>query len=158
MHLNISGKEKVAKLIGESIVKLMSREKVTPFILKWREEQKDPHHKVNEDNPTNDVSDGTTPEASRSTKKLEEKQSKSGNPVLTTSTAQDQAEGIIVPIMSNDQPVATPQSIGALDSLTVQDAISNDPEEAKKECKKRNSVSSTLDSLTVQVTEQKLTP
>jgi len=31
MHLHISGREKVAKLIGESIKKLMSRKEVTPF-------------------------------------------------------------------------------------------------------------------------------
>jgi hypothetical protein len=35
MHLNISGKVKVAKLMGESIVHHMSKENVTPFILKW---------------------------------------------------------------------------------------------------------------------------
>jgi hypothetical protein len=71
--------------------------------LKWRVEQKCPHQKVNEDNPTNYVSDGTTLKASGSPKKLEETQSKSGNPVLTTSAAQDQAEGISVLITSNDQ-------------------------------------------------------
>jgi hypothetical protein len=53
---------------------------------------------------------------------------------------------------------ATPQSTGTLDSLTVQDAISNDPEEAKKECNECNSATGAIDSLTVQDTEQKLTP
>jgi hypothetical protein len=42
LHLNISGKEKMAKLIGENIKKLMSRKEETPFILKWEENQKDP--------------------------------------------------------------------------------------------------------------------
>lgn len=62
MHLNISGKEKVAKLMGESIVQRMSKEEVTPFILKWKEEQSDPLHTETEDNPTPDVDDVTTPD------------------------------------------------------------------------------------------------
>jgi hypothetical protein len=33
-HLNISGKENMAKLIGENIKKLMSRKEETPFMLK----------------------------------------------------------------------------------------------------------------------------
>jgi lysophospholipase L1-like esterase len=106
MHPNISGKEKVAELIRESIVQLMSRKKETPFILKWREEQKDPHQKVTEDNPTNDVSDGTTPEATGSSKKLEETQSKSGNPVLTTSTAQ-----INAPTRTSNRVKKTPTTL-----------------------------------------------
>jgi hypothetical protein len=62
MHLNISGKEKVAKLMGESIVQRMSKEEVTPFILKWKEEQSDPLHTETEDNPTPDVNNVTTPD------------------------------------------------------------------------------------------------
>jgi hypothetical protein len=62
MHLNISGKEKVAKMIGKSIVQLMSKEKVTPFILKWKEEQSDPHQTETEDNQTPDVNYVTSPD------------------------------------------------------------------------------------------------
>jgi len=42
LHLNISGKEKMAELIGENIKKLMTRKEETPIILKWEENQKDP--------------------------------------------------------------------------------------------------------------------
>jgi len=47
MHLHISGKEKVAKLTGQSIKKLMSRKEEAPFILKWKDELKDPHLEKN---------------------------------------------------------------------------------------------------------------
>jgi hypothetical protein len=57
LHLNISGKEKMAELIGENIKKkLMLRKVQTPIILKWEENQKDPTHKeakeklINDDN------------------------------------------------------------------------------------------------------------
>jgi hypothetical protein len=53
MHLNVSGKEKVAKLIGESIKKLTTRKKGTPLVLKWKEEQEDPQQKETENTPTN---------------------------------------------------------------------------------------------------------
>jgi hypothetical protein len=42
LHLNISGKEKMAELIGENIKKLMARKEETPILLKWEENQKDP--------------------------------------------------------------------------------------------------------------------
>jgi len=41
LHLNVSGKEKMARLIGENIKKLMSRKEEKPFILEWEENQKD---------------------------------------------------------------------------------------------------------------------
>ena len=55
LHVNISGKEKMAKLIGENIKKLMSRKEETPFILKWEENQKDPTQKEAKEKLTNDV-------------------------------------------------------------------------------------------------------
>jgi hypothetical protein len=42
LHLNISGKEKIAELIGESIKNLITRNEETPIILKWKENQKNP--------------------------------------------------------------------------------------------------------------------
>jgi lysophospholipase L1-like esterase len=62
MHLNISGKEKLARMLEESIVQLMAKKTVTPYILKWKEKQSDPHQAETEDNPTHDVNDVTTPE------------------------------------------------------------------------------------------------
>ena len=56
LHLNISGKEKMAELIGENIKKLMSSKEETPIILKWEENQKNPTQKeakeklINDDN------------------------------------------------------------------------------------------------------------
>jgi hypothetical protein len=55
LHLNISGKEKMAKLIGENIKKLMSRKEDTPFILKCEENQKDPTQNEAKEKLTNDV-------------------------------------------------------------------------------------------------------
>jgi hypothetical protein len=36
-HLNISGKEKMAELIGENIKKFLVRKEENPVILKWEE-------------------------------------------------------------------------------------------------------------------------
>jgi hypothetical protein len=55
LHLNISGKEKMAKLIGENIKKLMSRKEETPFNFKWEENQKDPAQKEAKEKLTNDA-------------------------------------------------------------------------------------------------------
>jgi hypothetical protein len=41
-HLNISGKENIAELIGESIRNLSIRKEETPIILKWKENQENP--------------------------------------------------------------------------------------------------------------------
>jgi len=71
MHLNILGKEKMAKLIGDSIKTPMTRKKETPFILKWKEEQEDPHQRETENTPTN-VNKGTKLKAAGSTKRHEE--------------------------------------------------------------------------------------
>jgi hypothetical protein len=55
LHLNFSGKEKMAELIGGNI-KLMARKEETAIILKWEENQKDPTQKevkeklINDDN------------------------------------------------------------------------------------------------------------
>jgi hypothetical protein len=40
MHQNISGKGKVAKLVGKTL-KNHDKTNKTPFILKWKEEQED---------------------------------------------------------------------------------------------------------------------
>jgi hypothetical protein len=37
LHLNISGKEKMAELIAKNIKKLLVGEEETPFFLKWEE-------------------------------------------------------------------------------------------------------------------------
>jgi hypothetical protein len=42
LHLNISGKEKIAELIGESTKNLIIRKEETPIILKWKENQENP--------------------------------------------------------------------------------------------------------------------
>ena len=55
LHLNNSGKEKMAKLIGNNIKKLMSRKEETPFILKCEEKQKDPAQKEAMEKLTNNV-------------------------------------------------------------------------------------------------------
>jgi len=55
LQLNISGKEKMAKLIEENIKILMLRKEETPFILKWKENQKDPTQKEAKEKLTNDV-------------------------------------------------------------------------------------------------------
>jgi hypothetical protein len=55
LHLNISGKEKMAKLIVENIKKLMSGKEETPFILKSEENQKDPSQKEAKEKLANDV-------------------------------------------------------------------------------------------------------
>jgi lysophospholipase L1-like esterase len=55
LHLNNSGKEKMAKLIGDNIKKLMSRKEETSFILKWEENQKDPAQKEAKEKLTNDI-------------------------------------------------------------------------------------------------------
>jgi hypothetical protein len=57
--LYTAGKETLAKQIEEIIVQRMSRERTVPLILKWKEDQSDPHQKESEDNPTPDV---TTPD------------------------------------------------------------------------------------------------
>ena len=56
MHLNISGIEKMAELIGENIKKkkLMARKEETPIILKWEENQKDPTQKEAKEKLIND--------------------------------------------------------------------------------------------------------
>jgi hypothetical protein len=86
----ISGKEKVAKLIGESIKKLMSRKKETPFILKW-EEQEDPHQKETVNIPTTLVNKGTQLNATGSSKRHEETQDQIRKPLPTTTTDQNNA-------------------------------------------------------------------
>jgi hypothetical protein len=41
LHLNISGKEKMANHIGERIINLLKRQKSPPIVLKWQEDPKD---------------------------------------------------------------------------------------------------------------------
>jgi len=55
LHLNNSGKEKMAKLIGNNIKKLMSRKEETPFILKWEENQNTLLRKKVRKKLTNDI-------------------------------------------------------------------------------------------------------
>jgi len=54
LHLNISGKEKMAEMIGENIKELMARKEETPIILKWEENQKDPTLKEAKEKLIND--------------------------------------------------------------------------------------------------------
>jgi hypothetical protein len=89
LHLNLSGKEKMAKLIRESIKQLIARKKAPPFISKWREELINHHQKEAEDNPTNDVSKGTKPETTISSVKHGETQAQIRKPLPTTSTDQN---------------------------------------------------------------------
>jgi len=64
LHLNISGKEKMAELIGENIKKLMARKEETPITFKWEENQKDPTRKeakeklINDDNKEPNLKEG----------------------------------------------------------------------------------------------------
>jgi hypothetical protein len=89
LHLNLSGTEKVAKLIGESIKQLIARERAPPVISKRREETTNHHQKEAVDNPTNDDIKGTTPESPISPMKHGETQAQIRTPLPTTSTDQN---------------------------------------------------------------------
>ena len=89
MHLNILGKEKMAKLIGDSIKTPMTRKKETPFVLKWKEEQEDPHQRETENPPTTVVNKGTQLKAAGSTKRHEETQDQIRKPLPTDTTDQN---------------------------------------------------------------------
>ena len=89
LHLNLSGKEKVAKLIGESIKQLIPRKKAPPIISKQREELINHHQKEAVDNPTNDDNKGTKPETTISPMKHGETQAQIRKPLPTTSTDQN---------------------------------------------------------------------
>lgn len=54
LHLNLSGKEKMAKLLGESINKPISREENTPIRLKWKGTKEEPTPKDAKEIITND--------------------------------------------------------------------------------------------------------
>jgi hypothetical protein len=86
MHLNISGKEKVAKQIGETITKLLSRTKDSPFILKWEEDQKDPHQKGPKDSLTADVNKEPKLMVTRPSQRHKEIQEQIGKPPLEIKT------------------------------------------------------------------------
>ena len=88
MHLNILGKDKMATLIGDSIKTPMTRKK-NPFVLKWKEEQENPHQRENENPPTNVVNKGIQLKAAGSTKRHEETQDQIGKPLPTTTTDQN---------------------------------------------------------------------
>jgi len=88
LHLNLSGKEKVAKLIGESIKQLIARKKAPSFISKRREEIITHHQKEAVDNPTND-NKGTKPETTISPMKHGETQAQIRKPLPSTSTDQN---------------------------------------------------------------------
>ena len=91
MHLNISGKEKVAKLIGNSIKKLMARKKENPLVLKWTDENEFPQLKETEIAPTNVVNKESQLMATGSTKSHKETQNQLGKPLPTTTTDQSNA-------------------------------------------------------------------
>jgi hypothetical protein len=67
----------------------MTRKKETPFVLKWKEEQEDPHQRETENTPTNVVNKGTQLKAAGSTKRHEETQDQIGKPLPTTTTDQN---------------------------------------------------------------------
>jgi alkaline phosphatase len=54
LHLNISGKGKIAELIGEHIKNLIRKKEEDPIILEWKENQKKPAQEKNKRKPTKD--------------------------------------------------------------------------------------------------------
>jgi lysophospholipase L1-like esterase len=86
LHLNLSGKEKVATLIGESIKQLIPRKKAPPIVSIRREELINHHQKKAVDNPTNDDNKETKPEPTVSPMKHGETQAQIRKPLPTTST------------------------------------------------------------------------
>ena len=91
MHLHISGKEKVAKLIGESLKKLISRKEETPFTLKWKNELKDPHQEKTVVKPTCDVIKEPNLKATGLLELYEETQDQFGKPPPTSTTDHNNA-------------------------------------------------------------------
>ena len=61
MHLRISGKEKVTRLIVNNIKDSMSRNEETPLKLKWKEEQKNSHQNKLENKPSNKSNEESNP-------------------------------------------------------------------------------------------------
>jgi len=88
MHLNLYGKGKVAKLIGESIIQLTANKKQTPFISKWREDLTNHQQKEAQNQQANDVNRGTKPETALSPVSHEETQAQARKRQLTTTTDQ----------------------------------------------------------------------
>ena len=61
IHLRISGKEKLTRLIVNNIKESMSRNEETPLILKWKEEQKNSHQNEPENKPSNKSNEESNP-------------------------------------------------------------------------------------------------
>jgi len=103
LHLNLYGKERVAKLIGESITQLIANKKQIPFISKWREHLINYQQKVAEDKQTNDINKGTKPETTSSPMRHEETQAQARKHLLTITTDQ-----INIPPRTSNQIKKTP--------------------------------------------------
>jgi hypothetical protein len=69
----------------------LSRTKDCPFILKWEEDQKDPHQKGTEDKLTADVNKEPKLKVTRPSQRHEEIQDQIGKPLPTTATDKNRA-------------------------------------------------------------------
>jgi hypothetical protein len=54
MHLNVSGREKMAILLGQNIKALMAKHKEYPIMLKWEENYEDLNQVEIKNNPVNE--------------------------------------------------------------------------------------------------------
>ena len=86
MHLEICGKEKTARLIGDYIRKLIARKEETPCPLKWKDEHADLQQKETMDKPTNIVNKEPILKATGLSKGQEETQEQSEKPPHTSAT------------------------------------------------------------------------
>jgi hypothetical protein len=69
LHLNLPGKEKIAKQLGESINNLTSRKENAPVTLKWEETKKEPTQKETKEKITTDVIKEPNLQETRSSKR-----------------------------------------------------------------------------------------
>ena len=89
MHLKLSGKEKVAKLLGENIKQLTAHIKQTPLITKWREDLINNLQKEAEVNQSNDVNKGTKFKSTLFSTRYEETQTHARKPPLSITIDQN---------------------------------------------------------------------
>jgi hypothetical protein len=89
MHPNLSGKEKVAKLIGENIKQLTAHNKQTPLITKCLEDLINNLQKEDEVKQPNDVDKGTKFESTLSATRYEKTQAHARKPPLSITADQN---------------------------------------------------------------------
>jgi len=89
MHLNLSGKEKVAKLIGENIKQLTAHKNQTPLITKWREDLINNLQKEAEVKQPNDVNKRTKFESTLFSTRYDETQAHARKPPLSITADQN---------------------------------------------------------------------